>query len=133
MMELSFLTLTVLVLAASQVVDTWLHGEIFAVFRSHVESWDNRLSDLMGCPMCLSHHTPYLLVGLVWSATWLGSFPGMAATCIVVSLAATRAMLVIDGLLPEHMRHDRDSVELNELPGGFDGRRSSGGRDDPAE
>lgn len=66
------------------------------------------ICQLLVCPFCLSHHTPWLLAtacfvpGLFWDSPW-----ALLCKLPVYCLAATRLGNLINGLLPSHLRYER--------------------------
>lgn len=104
----TWLELVLIVLAVGQIVDTWLRGSIFAVFRALIEVYEGqRWAELVMCFYCLSHHVPYILMILL--LVMPGKF-GFVLWFLVTSLAVTRATLIINGLLPEKMQYTGDKM-----------------------
>ena len=111
MSGLELLTGVLLVaLATGAVVDVWFNGSIFAGPRAHAETWENTLSELLGCSLCLNYQVPIWLTLGLWALPML--VPGWAALAlrsVLVTLAAGRlAWLVNTRLGPEH-NYDRGS------------------------
>jgi hypothetical protein len=130
-------------LAAGVVVDYWRNGSIFEDHRAAVEAAaDNgrisgrrdRIAEMLACSFCLTF----------WAAVWAAVFTVLGTACIiaapimpagnnqvimyglgtgfylpVVAMAAARASWLINGLLPPHLRYDRDAAlgaEFSPLP-----------------
>ena len=123
----------ILILASGQIVDTWINGSIFEriqnYYRREREATDlprpgNRdrlwvewrvhiFSDLMTCPYCLTHHAVWVLLVLFFVPTW--GEPGHGWRIPLWILAAIRVNLIIDGVLPAHLRYDRTKVLLHDV------------------
>ena len=59
------------VLANWQVIETFHHGSLFEQLRARLESRRDRISELAGCPFCLSHWTGLALAALSFIySTW---------------------------------------------------------------
>jgi hypothetical protein len=131
-------------LATGAVVDYWQNGSIFEDHRAAVEAAaDNgrisgrrdRIAEMLACSFCLTF----------WAAVWATVFTVLGTACIiaapimpagnnqvimyglgtgfylpVVALAAARASWIINGLLPDRLRYDRDKegAELSPAPNG---------------
>lgn len=98
-----------IVLASGAIIDVWNNGSILAEPRAWVQavadSGQARLQllwELLNCSYCLSYHVPlYLLLG-TWLCPWAD-----VAWLLVYALAATRAALLLNELLPERIRYVR--------------------------
>lgn len=109
----------VLTLAAAGWVDCWFNGEIFAGRRAY---WQARADDpsvdrdlcaeLMTCPYCFSHHTPWILAllffvpGLFLAEPW-----SILCKLPVYCLAATRAGNIMNALVPRSAQYGRYEEE----------------------
>lgn len=100
MTPLDFIALT---LAASAIVDVWFNGSIFATQRAAIEDSEGFWAELLSCPFCLLHHTPWILIVLF-------VIPGGAWMYPVYALAATRLAWLVNGVLPPSLRFDRESI-----------------------
>ena len=93
--------LILLGLAINSAVETIHHGRIFTSLRAKIEARGDLLSDIVGCPYCLSYHVGYILTllltianCLITGAVWTNIFAAP-----VLWLASTRlAHLINDGL-----------------------------------
>lgn len=113
---MSLLQFFAIVMASGAIVDVWFNGSILADKRAWVQAAadtpDAKLAllwELLNCFYCMSYHIPlYLLAGVLvmteftpWAdVAWL----------LVYALAATRTSLLINGLLPDHLRYDRPGL-----------------------
>ncbi len=97
----------VLALAASAAVDVWRQGSIFNKARKLVDDHDALgtgpfWARLLNCWYCLSYWIPAIILaaaGLarrIWPDAWYA----------VEALAATRIVVLINGLVPARMRHE---------------------------
>jgi hypothetical protein len=77
--------LAVAALATWQVVEIWHHSSLFAPLRARAELLEGRLSELLGCPFCLSVWVGTLVGAVVlvpvpaapdpaWGVAWVGMF-----------------------------------------------------------
>ena len=104
-------TVVVYALAAGAVVDLWRHGSIFAPARARLEAGlrPGPLREvLLECDLCLTFQAALWLVALfafpaaILPAPWSRLLE--VAPCF---LAAGRVSQLLDGLLPERLRHGR--------------------------
>jgi len=100
------------VLASWQAVETFHHGSLFEQLRARLESRRDRISELAGCPFCLSHWTGMALAALsfvyqTWGQPplpiWL-VFPAYA-------LAVIRASQWLNDVTASHCRTPNRKVE----------------------
>lgn len=103
------LQLIALILASGAIVDVWNNGSILAEPRAWVQAARDseharlrRLWELLDCSYCLSFHVPWWLLLGVWLCPWAD-----VSWLPVYSLAATRASLLLNELIPERVRYDR--------------------------
>ena len=66
------LDMFVAVLPTWQIIEIWHHSLLFAGIRAHVELWENKLGELVGCPFCLSPWVALLSVVVLLLPLWLG-------------------------------------------------------------
>lgn len=101
-------------LAAGAVLDVWNKGSIFATQRARLqatqdvtdpETWKGRALELAACPFCQSYHAPFWLLVALLASSYLSATLGFIVHLLVYSLAATRLVHVLDGLLPLRLRH----------------------------
>ncbi len=120
---MTWLQFVAVCLASSAVIDVWENGVIFRKHRTEAElavkedraSFFGRLVD---CWYCFSHWVPavvilfYVLPGFI--------FPSFAAVIFwpVYALAATRVVVLLDGLLPARMRFKSEEEKAG-LPEGL--------------
>ena len=107
-----------LALATGAAVDVWFNGSIFASHRARVETWENWLSELMGCSLCLNYQTAIWLTCGLWVLPLF--VPGWFAVILrglLVAMAVARLAWLIDRVCfgPER-GYDRGSHELEEDP-----------------
>lgn len=97
-------------LAAGAVVDLWMNGSIFAPLRARAEAaplpgWAR---ELLGCTLCMTFQAALWLVLLLHlPASWSPPAWAAALEAPATFLAAGRLARLVDGLLPERLRHDR--------------------------
>lgn len=113
MTTLEFLAIS---LAAAAIVDAWRKGSIFAGPRAAVADIAANSPDapayyrLLDCWYCLSYWVPALLIaplvlpGLIWPP--LKPYLMLPA----YGLAATRLLVLVNGLVPERMRHEYEAA-----------------------
>jgi hypothetical protein len=106
--------LVLVALATGAVVDVWLNGSIFATARARVETWDNILSELLGCSFCLNYQVPLWLVAFLWMPTFLAHWV-VALTCrgVLLWLATGRlAWLINHAVLGPQHGYDRSHTRV---------------------
>jgi hypothetical protein len=109
-----------LCLASAQVVDAWRQGTLFAKARAAIAArvdaadWESARTgrdvaapwwaSLLSCWYCVSHWAPPLLIlFFVAPAVSLGAdWPWLP----VYALAATRTIVLVNGLVPDHLKHE---------------------------
>ncbi len=111
---MSLIDLFVIVLAASQLVDVWFNGSIFAEARAFLQSKRSdpdagpcRLCDLMVCWYCLAHWAVLLAALLFWGGPLLGTFVGSICRFAVWVLAGIRLLILLNILLPKKVHIER--------------------------
>lgn len=109
-------TVFLLALATGAVVDVWLNGSIFASWRARVETWENTLSELFGCSLCLNYQAAIWLTLGLWALPM--GVPGWAAIIlrtVLIVLAVGRLAWLIDRacIVTEH-GYDRGSQTIEE-------------------
>lgn len=66
-------------------------------------------AELLSCAFCFSHHTPWLLLALLWlPATLLGGTWELALKLPIYSLAATRLGTVLNAIAPDDAKYNRE-------------------------
>lgn len=99
-------------LASGAVVDAWNNGSIFAPLRAYAECMAGKRplsAELAACPFCQSYHAPFWLLLVFWLPSRCLAGPAADLIQLVpLSLAATRASLILNGLLPEALRYQRE-------------------------
>ena len=102
------------VFASGAVIEAWNKGSIFSDTRARLqalqdvtdpESSRGRVFELLSCPFCQSYHVPFWLLVMLLAGNAAGATINLLATLVVYSLAATRLVGIVDGLLPPRMRH----------------------------
>ena len=80
------------VLAVWQIVEIWHHSLLFAPARSHVELWESKLGDLLGCPFCLAPWVSLLCVVSLLLPAWLefSSWYVLTSKCIIYAFSVSR-------------------------------------------
>ena len=84
-------------------MDVWLNGSIFAGWRARVETWENTLSELLGCSLCLNYQVPIWLTLGLWALPM--NVPGWAAVIlrgILIVLAVGRLAWLLDHVCLGH-------------------------------
>lgn len=76
--------LIILALACNLAVETWHHSSLFADWRAYFEAAETRLSELLGCPYCLSHWTSLALCLYYLGVATLRYWPGLPAVWVSV-------------------------------------------------
>jgi len=125
-----------LIFAHAAVVDVWRNGSIFATGRAYMEAkadadpeddeddgvetafslWlliPRPIAELLNCPYCLSHHTPWVLaVAFLFTATLVVEPWSFLLKLPVYSLAATRIGNIINEMVPEGARYRRSETDF---------------------
>jgi len=125
-----------LIFASAAVVDVWRNGSIFAKGRAYMQAKEDADDDeedeteietefsfwllvprpaaeLLNCPYCLSHHTPWVLALVFFFTATLVAPPWCFLLKLpVYSLAATRIGNIINEMVPEGARYRRSETEL---------------------
>jgi hypothetical protein len=98
-------------LAAGALVDIWLNGSMFAGWRARFEVWENALSELLGCGLCLNYQAPIWLTLGLWVPTMLGAvhWAAVLLRAILVMLAAGRLAWLVHAWLGPDYGYDRGS------------------------
>lgn len=120
MTPLEFLALT---LASGAVVDAWRQGSLFSGPRVRVARAAERadggvVARMLDCWYCLAHWVPaallaaFFLPGLEWPALR----PYLMLP--VYALAATRIVVLVNGLVPAALRHEAGEEREDVLPDG---------------
>lgn len=111
---LPIVDLFAVVFAAGAIIEVWNKGSIFSNTRARLqalqdvtdpESSKGRVLELLSCPFCQSYHVPFWLLVMLLASAGASATIHMLATLVVYSLAATRLVSIVDGLLPPRMRH----------------------------
>lgn len=76
-------------LAANAMLTAWFDGSIFAKWRATLELRDDKFSELMSCPLCLSYHFAFWLTLLLFIGQFIG-YPWSGIVRLpIMALAAT--------------------------------------------
>jgi hypothetical protein len=112
----------VLALAAGALVDIWLNGPVFAGWRARVEAWENTLSELLGCSLCLNYQVPIWLTLVLWAPTALGvkHWVAVGLGAVLIMLAAGRLAWIVHAWLGPAYGYDREGP--HDEPGDADRR-----------
>lgn len=97
---MSLTDLLAIVLATGAVIDCWRNGDILSEWRSWSEAkadTGSLLGRLLVCDYCLSFHVPL----------WLALSQLAVGPWVIYPLAATRASLLLDWLLPATLSYSR--------------------------
>jgi hypothetical protein len=107
-------------LAAGALVDIWLNGPVFAGWRARVETWEDALSELLGCSLCLNYQAPIWLTLILWVPTALGVVYWVAVPlrAVLVMLAAGRLAWLVHAWLGPDYGYDRE--DRHDKPGDAD-------------
>ena len=85
-----------LALAVGAVVDVWFNGSIFAGWRARAEAWENTLSELLGCPLCLTYQAAiWLTLGLWALPLGVPRWAQVALRGVLIALAVGRLARLI--------------------------------------
>lgn len=104
-------------LATGAIVDVWHNGSIFATSRAYVQALNDSAkygslkslwTELVLCPFCKSYHIPIYLFAALLAGDYFGGIVAAIMRISIFGLAATRASNIVDGLLPQRMRYDRE-------------------------
>jgi hypothetical protein len=98
-----------LALAAGAIVDVWLNGSIFAGWRARIEAREGRLSELLGCSLCLNYQVAGWLTLLFWVPVVTGAphWVKVALLAVLVVLAAGRLAWILNAHLWQGAAYDR--------------------------
>lgn len=94
-------------LASGAVVDLWRNGSFLAGARAKVEARGGAFAALVRCDFCLTFQAALWLVAGRAAAGGLLPVAVGPVDVAVVALAVGRAAWIVNGLLPERLRHDR--------------------------
>jgi hypothetical protein len=109
-------TVFLLALATGAVVDVWLNGSIFAGWRARAEVWENTLSELLGCSLCLNYQVPiWLTLGLWALPMGVPKWAAIILRGVLIALAVGRLAWLLNHMCldPEH-GYDRGSQTIEE-------------------
>lgn len=101
-------------LAAWQIIEIWHHSLLFASARSHVELWENKVSDLLGCPFCLSPWVSLLCVVCLLLPNWLEleGWYVLTAKCVIYGFAVSRITNLFNDLCHAKTRTPKAYTEF---------------------
>ena len=97
-----------LALAIGAVVDVWRNGSIFAGWRARAETWENKVSELLGCSLCLTYQVAiWLTLGLWVLPMFVQQWLAVILRALLIALAAGRLSWVVHTQLGHEHDYDR--------------------------
>jgi hypothetical protein len=106
------LLLTVSALAVWEIVEIWHHSHLFAGRRAWLEAQDNRISDLLLCPFCLSVWVSLIVLLIVGTSRYLEQHePRWVIDCIrlpIYMFAVARLANLFNDLTRKHCRTPKE-------------------------
>jgi hypothetical protein len=104
------LNVVLLPLATGAVVDIWLNGALFAGWRARIEARENRLSEFLGCSLCLNYQVPIWLTLGCWALPmYVPHWAALVLRGILIALATGRLAWLINAWLGPDYGYDRES------------------------